>query len=374
MTSLKPVLSDIYRRPGPFATVYLDATRSTESGAHEVELRWRSLRETLAGQGAPSAELDAIEAALGADEAPGRHGRALIAAGGEVLLDDVLGDPPAREEARFAPLPHVMPYLAQTAGRVPYLLVLADRTGADLGVPSWAGGGVETVEGDQQFPVHKTGRNDWSELHFQHRVENAWENNAREVAEEVSRRTARSGIRMIVLAGDPRATSLLRTALEEHAGPDTEIVHVEHGARADGASEEALAAAVRDAVLAHVWRQRREVLAHLQQNLGRAEYAVAGVAGVVDALRRAAVDTLVISDDPSSTLHAYIGPEAVQLALEAEEVRALGVDEPARDRLDAALVRAVVGTGGSVLITPNAHEYVADGVAALLRYDERAAG
>jgi hypothetical protein len=133
-----------------------------------------------------------------------------------------------------------------------------------------------------------------------------------------------------------------------------------------------LADEVRDAVLHHVWGRRRALLEHVQQNLGRAQYAVAGVTDVLDALRRAAVDTLVISDDPSSTLRAYIGPEPVQLGLTADELHDMGVANPQEDRLDAALVRAVVGTGARLATTPNAHDYLPQGIGALLRYDDRA--
>jgi hypothetical protein len=111
----------------------------------------------------------------------------------------------------------------------------------------------------------------------------------------------------------------------------------------------------------------------MQQNLGRAEFAVAGVADVVDAVRRAAVDTVVISDDPSSTLRAYIGPEPVHIGLTEDELRALGVDDPQEDRIDAALIRAVIGTGARLVVTPNAHHYLPNGIGALLRYDDRVA-
>jgi hypothetical protein len=147
---------------------------------------------------------------------------------------------------------------------------------------------------------------------------------------------------------------------------------VEGGGRADGASAEALTNAVQDALLHYVWRQRRKLLEHLQQNLGRAEFAVAGVGPVVDAVRRAAVETVVVSDDPSSTLRAYIGPEPVQIGLTGEVLHDLGVAQPKCDRFDAALVRAVVGTGAHLVTTPNAHEYLPDGIGALLRYDDRA--
>jgi Bacterial archaeo-eukaryotic release factor family 2 len=362
----------LYAQTGPFATVFLDATRSTETGAHEVELRWRALRQKLAGHGTGEEDLAALDAAVEDDRRPGRHGLVLVASGGQLRFRDQLPEPPLRESAVLAPLPHLMPYVAQRGHRVPYVLAVTDRTGADIAVPPWLGADVETVDGSDQFPLHKTGRDDWSELHYQHRVENAWESNARDVAEAVIRRAAAVNAELVILAGDERARSLLEHQLQKGLRGSTRVMQAEHGGRGDGSSPEALAEAARDCVLHHVWRQRRELLEHLQQNLGRAEYAVAGVAAVVDAVRRAAVDTLVVSDDPSSTLQAFIGPEPVQLGLQEDELHALGVAEPQRDRLDAALVRAVVGTGARLVTTPNAHDYLPEGIGALLRYDDRA--
>jgi hypothetical protein len=218
--------------------------------------------------------------------------------------------------------------------------------------------------------VHKTGRNTWDELHFQHRVENAWAANAREVADAVIALAAKHAVELVLLAGDERARALLQEQLSSGLRADAQVVSLDHGGRAAGASEEALEQAVHDALLHHVWRQRRDTLEHLQQNLGRHEYAVAGIDAVVNALRMAAVDTVVISDDPSSTLHAYVGPDAVHFGMTEQELRDLGVDEPQRDRFDSALVRAAVGTGADIVVTPNAHDYVADGLGALLRFNE----
>lgn len=36
---------------GPFATVYLDASRTDEAGGREIQLRWRRARDHLAEQG-----------------------------------------------------------------------------------------------------------------------------------------------------------------------------------------------------------------------------------------------------------------------------------------------------------------------------------
>lgn len=365
-----PIPADLYESPGPFATVYLDASRDTEHGTAEVELRWRDTRAELEREGAASADLDALQAAVEQDRStPGRHGLVLVATGGRVVFSADLPRPPARPGGRVAPLPHLMPYLAATAQQVPHVLVVADRTGADIAIER-SGGGVdrESVDGQRQYPLHRTSTDDWSVWHFQNRVENSWRENARDVAAEVSTRVASSGARLVVLAGDPRARTLIRGALASEVPPSTVIEDVEAGGRAEGSSERALAEAARDAVLHAVWRQRRELLEHLQQNLGRGEYAVAGVANVVAALQQAQAETVVVSDDPSSTLVAWIGRRPVEFGLTEDDMSAMGVREPGKDRFDAALVRAVVGTDARLVITPNAHEYLPEGIGALLRY------
>jgi ribosomal protein L7Ae-like RNA K-turn-binding protein len=249
------------------------------------------------------------------------------------------------------------------------VVVAADRTGADLlVVPDQGQSHHETIEGTVSHPVHRTATADWSERHFQARVENNWEANAKDVAAAVAEQVKHCGAQLVVIAGDVRARHLIADALGPT--PGVEVRLVEEGGRAAGSSAEALRTAVHDQVLRHVWRQRREVLEHLRQNLGRHEYAAAGLDAVVRALRMAQADTVVLSDDPSSTLVAWIGPGATDFGMDEAEAADLGVAEPRHDRFDAALVRAVVGTGARLLITPDAHDYLPDGIGALLRYDE----
>jgi phosphoglycolate phosphatase-like HAD superfamily hydrolase len=178
---------------------------------------------------------------------------------------------------------------------------------------------------------------------------------------------------LVVVAGDVRARALVADDLGGVLPARAVVQVVDAGGRGEGASPAALTAAVHDQVLREVWRRRRETLEHLQQNLGRAEYAVAGVPAVVAALRKAQVDTVVLSHDPASTLRAWIGPDATDFGTDPAEAAATGVSNPTEDRFDAALVRAAVGTGAQLLVTPGAHDYVTDGVGALLRYEDRAA-
>jgi hypothetical protein len=220
--------------------------------------------------------------------------------------------------------------------------------------------------------VHRTATADWSERHFQLRVENTWQANARDVAAAAGRVVNESGARLVVVAGDVRARHMVADELRSTLPPAMPVAVVEEGGRAAGSSDAALETAVQEQVLRVAWRERRAVLEHLQQNLGRHEYAVAGVADVTEALRMSQADTVVVSDDPSSTLRAWFGATPTEFGLAGSESTA--AEEPAgHDRYDAALVRAVVATAARLLVTPGAHEYLPDGIGALLRYEtERA--
>ncbi len=373
-------IGELYRHAGPFATAYLDTSRDAENADHEIELRWRELAGRLSDAGADRGTLDAMAAVAGAHrERGGRRGQALVGAGGAVLADLSLPRPPRRDLARWSPLPHLMPYFAQLDPAVPYVLVVTDRTGADL---YWADSGAAAQHSGadhrgvdaEHGPVHKTSTADWSERHFQQRVDNAWAANARDVADAVAGCVARVDAELVVLAGDVRARALVAESLPAAVAKHVAVEQVEPGARGAGASDDALDDAVRDALHRQEWRRRRLLLEQLREQLARDGVAVQGIEPVVEALQRAQAETVVISDDPTSTAHAWIGPEPLQLATRREELDDAGVDAIGEDRLDAALVRAVAGSGAELVVTPNAHHYLCEGIAALLRYRDAATG
>jgi hypothetical protein len=373
-------IAKTYQHPGPFATVYLDATRSDEHGAAEVQLRWRDFRRELLEAGAAERVLDAIEPAVGARrDIPGPHGQVLVASADGVLrLDAVLPAPPLQPLARWGPLPHLVPYLAQRAPDIAYVLVVADHRGADLyAVPADAeaegrNGEHEVVRGEVSYPLHKSPSGDWSEAHFQRRVENAWTENAHDVAAEAAAAASRVAATLVILAGEERARALSATALAQRLPPDAEVEQVAQGGRAAGSSRQALTEGVRAAVLRSTWRRRRALLDRLTEQLGRSERAVAGVNAVVAALQRAQAEIVVLADDPTSDLAAWIGPEPTQIARAEAELTELGVEHPVQDRFDSALLRALAASGGDLYITPGPHEFVADGIAAILRYSDDA--
>lgn len=365
--------SGVLTAPGPYATAYLDATRSKELGPQEVAARWKALRAALAEQGADDATLDAMEAAVGGHEdVPGPHGQLLVAAGGTVRHDVALPEPPRTEGAHWAPLPHLMPAVAQLGARVPYVLALVDRTGADVTVvgPDSASAERQTVTGET-YRIRKVGVGGWSHLRYQHRAEDLWEANARRVAEVVES-AVHAGARVVVLAGDVRARETLRKNLDERAADL--VAELQTGGRADGIDEAKMEAEVDAAVARAALDADEAVLGRFAEAYGRAQSGVgdvlagAGIPDVVAALRQAQVETLLIVDDPSSTATAWIGPEPAHLALTADELTGLGVTAPTQVRLDAALLRAAAGTDASVVTLAPGQLDVPSGLAATYRY------
>jgi Bacterial archaeo-eukaryotic release factor family 2 len=373
--SLPAEIRQLYKHPGPFATVYFDGSRDTEQGQHEVDLRWRALRAELAQAGAVKSVLAAMDAAENSD-APvgGRHGHLLVANADGVLLDETTDSPPLQSYASWAPLPHLMPFLARRAEVVPHVVVLTDRTGANVyvnaGYTEIKLGRDESAEvsGSEHFPVHKTGRDTWSERHFQNRVDNNWAENAENVADSVNKHVHDADAQLVLVAGEVRARALVMHALADRLPPRVEIAETSAGGRADGAALEPVQQAAHDAILRIRWRHRRTVLDKLRQGIGRGDYAITGIGPVLEAIRRGEVETLVISDDPSSTERVWIGDEPLLLAADRQQLANFGVTDPEQDRLDSALVRAVAGSGADLLITPNAHSYLDGGLGATLRF------
>ena len=125
-------------------------------------------------------------------------------------------------------------------------------------------------------------------------------------------------------------------------------------------------------------RDRAQVEIFLAQRARNPE-ALEGMAATVAALRRGQARAVLINPPrtpfervlPGSL---WIGPEPTQIALSAEELRSLGVDEPREEPADAALIRAIVGTGAELVVVSRSDVAPADGVGVLLRYTDPATG
>ncbi len=346
---------------GHYVSVYLDTSRDHENALREIEVRWQDARERLAAEGADGPTLDAAAAAIG-DAARTAPGWAVFARGGQVLLSEGLPRPPRRQIARLGLLPHVMPLLAQRSPHIAYLRVSARRDGGDIDAVGAAGAEHDEEVTGSGWPVHKSSAGGWSQLRYQRSTEEAWEVNAKELAEQVKVAAAAVGAELIVLAGDTRARSLLL----EQLGSDLAAITttIEQEIPADSA---AAAQAAEQAVAAHVERISRERYEHWRNQQAH-EHGVAGLPATLTALRDGAVAELLLADDPTSTATAFIGPAPAEVAAEAAELTERGITDPVAERADAAIARALAMTSARLYFIPQDLDRPEDGVCALLRF------
>jgi hypothetical protein len=352
LRSLRPLLDTA----GPFASVYFDNTHNTEDAEQLLELRWRGLREQLRAQGTDESTLEAMDAAVLEAEPPsGPAGRGMVAAGGRVLVDGRLDEPPLSPVARSSLLPYLLPLAERPGTGHPYLIVVVDSAGADLRVVDERGDDVrtETVTG-REHPLHKTRGGGWAHLRFQHRVEETVRHNIQDVSDEITRLADESDIRLIFLAGEVQARSGLRRRLPARC---QEIaVEVESGGRAGGSDHAALEKEVEELA-----RHRMTSPLTDQDPALRA----AGLPTAVAALREANVATLLLVPARLQDSTVWMGSEPGQVSVREEELRGLGMPSITRHRADEALPWAALAVGADIVTVD---DDLADGVGVLLRH------
>jgi len=257
-----------------------------------------------------------------------------------------------------------MPLVAQRNERIPWVRVLADRTGAD--VEGISAGGVPRhahVKGGETYPIRRVKPGAWSSPNYQREAMTTWKRNAGDAAAATAELADRVGAEVVVVAGDPFARTMLAAQLP--ARWQERMVQTDAGSRAAGADPAALDDVTVQVVAELAAARAAEDLDRfgMQQGVG------AGLDAVVTALQRGQVDTLLIVDDPSSTDELWVGSEPTEIAVNVEELSALPVGPPQRVRADAALLRALVGTDASAtLLGADEAPGLVDGVGAVLRY------
>lgn len=327
-------LRALYRRPGPWASVYVDVSRDTpDAGKKTVDLAARAVAGELAA--ADPDTRAAVEAAVRGDSTAGRHGVAIFATAGEVVLTAVLPQPPPLPVVHWAARPRLLPLLAGAREQVRWLRILADRTGADLVLDS--GELLRSVTGSQQYPIRKAHPGGWSQRRYQQAAEETWEHTAKEVAEAVVHAVEETGAEVVILAGDVRARQLLA----EHLPPlvTDRLVETDAGQRAAGADPAPLDDAVQAAVRDLVGRRHEAVLDRYRAGLSDG-LAVTGRAAVRHALEWAQVDTVLLDVDSAT------GKGEVEVE---------------------GLVEAAAGTDAELVVV-GAGEGLSEGIGAVLRY------
>ena len=365
------LLTALTDTPGPYATVYLDASHDTADAGRTAQLRWDDRRAELADGGADEATLAALDAAVAdAPAAGGPAGRDLLAAEGRRLLDRATPEPPARPTATWGPAPDLLPLLLDAPEPLTAVVVRVDRAGGEilLAGPGERPSTVDDVSRTTEN-LHSPSGADWS---VQHRVEQNWRDNVGALAAAVDTEVARTGARVVVLAGDTQSRSMLRDALGERAA--SVAVDVEHSGGRSGGDDEVLTEAVAAASRDVVDTARRTVLDRLDQELHRPDgLAVGGLEPVLQALRAQQVDTLLLDGGVERPGELWVGEDRSQVATDAERLRGLGSEPVAQVPVDAALLAAAAAAGAAFEPlgggrTGLVGRPVEDGVAALLRY------
>jgi hypothetical protein len=365
-------LSPVYEATGPFATVCADVTHNTENADTEVELRVRAATEKLAEQGAPEVVVEAVrDRLLEATEggaAGTLKGRALVvAADGRVVLDEALVQAPTRESAEWSPQPDLVPLLRQLPGRVPHVVVVADRVGADITFMGTADRVDEetSVDGDT-FHMQKVKVGGWAHNTYMHTAENQWVDNADRVAADITSMARRQSPRFVLLAGDVRARQILADRASD-IWSDL-VVSMEEGGRAAGADREPIARRTSELVAEHEAREVAQALEQIEA-AGAHGLSVTGTEPVVEALRKGQVETLVLADEQDDDATLLVGGSPLELGVRQPDMDALGTHGTVVPA-DRALVAAAVASSAGVVVVPRSALPDGAPVAAVLRYTD----
>jgi hypothetical protein len=380
-------LSGLFEKQGPFVSIYLDTESAVQDAAPRLDLRWKDLVRDLREAGVDAATIEALTEARGGHELGGT--RVLIASAGTVHFARSLPEKTDTDVVRIGPMPYLLPLVDWVQTRVPHVVVLTDRQGADIlayttGADPVQAGSVDTG----RHPLHKTGTGGWAEHRHQLAVEENWRASAKEVAETVERVSRDVDAEILVLAGDVHAVDLLRGYLSP---PLAARVTVVDGSRHQDGSDEVVADAVLAALAGRLRDKVAEALADFAKYRDRAAEVAAthpatdgtdfalnaanGTANVLAALRKAQVGTLLIGTDLDETATVFAGPAPTMLAATRTELAEMGVSNPQEAPLVDVLLRAALGTGAEILLVPaGTPDSPDDGIGALLRYSDNAAG
>jgi Bacterial archaeo-eukaryotic release factor family 2 len=340
-------LRPLYDEIGDYVSVYTGTDRSSEDANDAIATRWRHAREQLSQAGASEESLQAVAEVI-SDPDRVAQGQAVFARHGAVTFAAALDGPPRREIARLAPLPHLMPLLAQHRPPIPHLRVSATRTGGEIVAVGGSGRVWRDWVAGQQWPVHKAKVGGMSEDRFQRSDEETWNENAKTLATEAAKVAAEINAGHVVVGGDVRARTLFINHLPKLLRESAVVVDDEVTA-----DSQVLAGAADRALAGWAESESRQRFDDWQAERAHGR-GVDGLAQVMAAFRDGQVADLFLVDDPTSTATALIGPGNNEIAASADELLEWGLAENQihSDRADAALVRAIARTDAELHFLP----------------------
>ncbi|MDN6135684.1 MAG: hypothetical protein L0J03_16490 [Brevibacterium sp.] len=334
-------LRNVYDKQGPFATVYLEGRSPAADAEKQVRLRWDELRENLANVGAPDEVLAHLDDALIVDDITEiqTDGRIVVANADGIVLDEhwdaALG---AGDIAHFGQVPQLGAYLREGVRLVDVVLIIADQEGAtvrELRVSPQHEAkqhDESLVSGDNDEDIHAPREGAMSHNQIRRRADEIIKDNARAVADHVDEIVRVRVPDLVVVAGEVQGRTAVKAELSTRV--NELLQETSQGGTDDDAAEEALYEALKSLASDHVLAKQHEQTENLSYSKAH-DLAVEGQKKVSQAVSRGAVATVLLDYDVGSEGEGAILAEAV---------------------LSSAEVGLVDGD-------------VADGIAAILRYD-----
>ena len=359
-----PDLAELVGRPGPFLSVYVNTEAEIENAAQRSQARWKTIRGDLPGKEIPEAVLARIDELVPEAHLEG-DSLAVIADAKQILHVEHGPAITSNDEATWGPVPRVLPIIGWRQSQPPYVVVVTDRTGADLfGIRRGSPEIHAEVEGEHDV-IRKVQSGGWSQRRYQQRAEDSWEQNAEQVAERVTRLVEQIQPAFVAVAGDVRAVQLLRESLPERVGELVHVIEKEIPRKLE--EDDPVPEEVHELVQQHVRETTEGLLARFAEERGQHDKAVEGVEATARALARAQVAILLIADEAGVDRSLWFGLNPVLLAPTDQELKELGVDSPEHDPARDVLVRATLGTGAAIRVLEEGEE-AEEGVGALLRW------
>ena len=365
LSALRPVFDS----SGPYTTVYVDVSRDAEDADHQIDIRRRDVESQLGDHDLPEEIVAEIGRRIA--EPSGLAGavrRTIVAGKDGVLLDEAqAGVEDSPRVVDHGALPDLLDYLAAGDRAVPFVLAVADLTGADVSSYTAARKAAvdsESVTGETYYISKLDGVGAEMENRVERLAEENWQATARKVADEVmSQSRALPGSPLLLIAGEVQGRTELAAALEHvDAGTTERLVHVEAGGRAEGASDEAMWAEIHDKLNRAAVDRDADLGSSLSMARGRDEGSREGASDVLEALAKAQVQDLLI--EPSLVADEMVDPSAFPgLPLP------VGAAALTQQPLDRVLVAAACLSGAGVSVV-NAGVAGPIGVSALLRWTE----
>ena len=351
--------------PGSFTSLYFDDSRITADAVEQLQHRWRDIRGQLERLGAEENVVVALERAVLYRKPPvGRRGRAVIASGEHILVNESLASPPPATVVRRSDYPYLLPLAALEIRRPTYVFAAIDHVGADITVHEDGIVKSETISGGG-YPVHKPVTAGWSGYgDFQRTADEAVRMNVRAVADRLTQLVDQTGAEAVFVCGEVSARTAVVSALPNRVAARVSQLHA--GARTSRVDDDH----IRELIETEFARRRDAEISAIAEGFAietgrKSGLAAEGLAAVCAALRAGEVDTLIVGEMGDATV--VTGKSRFTVAPDADALSELGEPVYRVARADEALPFAAIAIGAELVPAPS-QLAPADGIGALLRY------